>query len=753
MKLSCVNGPPGTGLPPDEARKARKAAYRNTARTKVRASGVRSFIATDGEGIGSGRDHKYVLLACGSNLLENPDGINWWEAFHFWYYENFQHNPFAIYAGFFLGYDFAQLFKTLPEPRARMLLTKEGIKARERKASGDNRIPFTVGCHAPDGSRWQFDLLPPMRRLKLRPKLCDCPTESCPPKRIRVNGKLQDNPKWRGCPKPLPWMFINDSGPFWQCSLLAAIDPKNWSDPIATDEEYAIILRGKERRSTHKLDDDMREYTRLENEIMSRLMSRLNDGLVAAGVRLPSDAWYGPGQAAQKWMYQQPGIIKRNDSQVALRARKAAQATYYGGWFEIHAHGILPGITYEYDINSAYPYIMANLPCFEHGTWTSGTGKPGKLRAGNYRIVHAELNSQSSITGPMMHRNKQGRITRPQNSSGWHWQHEIDAAISVPGLVKEITYHEWIEYTPCDCEPPLEGLADLYEQRLKVDKNSAHGKALKLIYNSVYGKFAQSVGEPVFGSSIYASLITAGCRAMILDAIATHPNGLKALVMVATDGVYFRRLHPGLEEHASKKLGDWSGGECTSRKCARKHDCGEKADLTLFKPGVYWDDETRKAIENGESPKLKSRGVSSKYLATVIADADDMFRQWEPGKVRMIPPGGFPAVKFRSDFSMITPIQALQWGRWYQAGQITNGVELEQSSNPVSKRSAWYLVWDEEMQVYRSENYRQGSELESTPYDKRFGSEDEPLTEMDDDFLGMTPDGPVMMLLRNAMTL
>src|SRR5690606_895113 len=107
-----------------------------------------------------------------------------------------------------------------------------------------------------------------------------------------------------------------------------------------------------------------------------------------------------------------------------------------------------------------------------------------------------------------------------------------------------------------------------------VGKNSSHGKAYKLIYNSAYGKMAQSIGNPKYSNPIYASLITTGCRTMITHAIATHPKKTKDLLMVATDGVYFRSPHPSLEIDKSR-LGAW--------------DESIKRNLTLFMPGIYWD--------------------------------------------------------------------------------------------------------------------------------------------------------------------
>ena len=42
-------------------------------------------------------------------------------------------------------------------------------------------------------------------------------------------------------------------------------------------------------------------------------------------------------------------------------------------------------------------------------------------------------------------------------------------------------------------------------------------------------------------------------------------------------------------------------------------------------PGLYWDDDSRRSVRDGSNLKLKSRGVSGKYLAAFI---DDFDRKW-----------------------------------------------------------------------------------------------------------------------------
>jgi hypothetical protein len=655
------------------------------------------FIGVDGEGVGRWRDHKYVMLGCGSDQITESGGLTFSTVLEF-LYSQYLTRPSAVFAGFFMGYDFTQWFKTLPRERAWMLLTPKG-RARRARRTHQHLGPFPVRY---DG--WEFDILG-MKRFKFRPE--------------GVKGG---------------WMYINDAGPFFQASLMSVIDPRKWDEPIVTEAEYAVLEEGKRNRDTAVLDAGMQAYNALENAVLSRLLSRVNTGLVAAGIRLKKNQWFGPGQAAQAWLngIKAPtgdvvretltghGAVRDVPGKVTPLL-DAARSSYYGGWFEIFAHGHIPGDTWEYDINSAYPAIISALPCLLHGVWrhTAGNrqGSPGN---GVVVLSHARVRGNNRRIGAMLHRHEDHSILRPHETAGWYWQHELDAAVRC-GLIDTLVCDEQWAYTGCDCPAPMRGIRGLYDERLRVGKNSPHGKGLKLVYNSVYGKFAQSVGDPKYGNALYASLVTAGCRTMILDAIATHPRGTDSVCMVATDGVYFTSPHPVLP--ISSRIGDWSESI--------------HQNLTLFKPGVYWDDNTRERIADGRDPAFKARGISAKAFAPMLEDVDRHFDQWPDDFPRERDPHGpreewYPKVTFQSGFSMVTCQQALQRGKWDTAGFVSD-VELTQDADPITKRHSGYY----EDGVYWSRPFANGGpRIESYPYDRRFG-------QPDPEEYGITDDGTV----------
>jgi len=674
------------------------------------------FHAIDGEGVTDDEgNHYYVLLGIGQEQIANPAGLSWNEVLSF-LWEHYSDGKHA-YSGFYLGYDFTEWLASLPEDRAQSLFSPIGKAKRLRKVKsrlGETHFPVYAG-------KWEFDLLG-NKRFKFRPR------------------------GWDG-----DYMYVCDGGPFFQSSFLATINPDKWDEPICTPEEFARIKEGKENRSSAILDEDMRFYNRLENSVHERLMSRLQEGLLSIGIPLKPSQWFGPGQVAQTWMGQRKNIptAKKLAECVPDWFLDVARKTYFGGWFEIFAHGIIEGESHEYDINSAYPYIIAQLPCLLHGAYSYGHGDPrARIRhntnSGRVPLcivqatVHGDaLSGSTSVSGDvfaskpigtMLHRTRKGHILRPGTTKGYFWLHELKAAQKA-GFIDAVEWHEWFMYVPCECAPPLAEVAELYAHRLRVGKNTALGKAIKLLINSIYGKFAQSIGSPKYGNPVYASLITAGCRTMITEAIGTHPGGMSNVVMVATDGVYFLDPHPNLP--LSDKLGDW--------------EHGVHANLCLFKPGMYWDDRDRARIIAGQSPAFKARGINAEDFANKIASTDAAFRRW-PKRVTGDLSGRdsfrWPEVKFMGKFSLTSCTQAMQRGKWHTAGTVKQNVELMQSSSHHRKRVT--LEYDRGRKIYRSKPWMPGAWFpeESVAYEKKFGIED-PWSIVSLEEFGITPDGTV----------
>lgn len=682
------------------------------------STGTKGFIAVDGEGINlPNGEHRYVLFGVGNDQIENENGLHWTDILDFLYKH---YEPGMAFVGFYLGYDFDRWLCTMPESKVERLLTSEGRESRKSKSP--NLHSRVLPVDFPGG--WQINMLG-KKMFEFRHRECHCDILYCK------------------CPGKGPWMRICDAGPFFQSSFLKAIDPKTWKTPIVTNDEYELIEKGKANRAdADHIDDEMRFYNRLENEILVRLMNVLNAGFIEMGIKLAPGQWFGPGQAAQKWLKNE-NVTKAQEIQetVPYWFLNAARKSYFGGWFEIMMHGIVPGESHEYDINSAYPYIISSLPCLLHGEFKRGNSKTPPN--GRYVLVYASVssyrNGHACGIGTMLHRDKSDRILRPTRTKGWYWYHEISAAKKAKLIVKCHIY-EWMAYEPCDCKPPMRNVRDLYDLRVKVGKDTPLGKGCRLAYNSMYGKFAQSVGNPVFANPIWASLITSGCRTMILEAIASHPKGKWNVSMVATDAVFFCDPHPGLP--ISKRLGEW--------------DYTNRHNLTLFKPGVYWDDDTRKAIAENGKPVFKARGISGADFANSIAEVDRIFSGWlsDNPNLSTIPGmvAGWPYIEFTTGFAMTSCLQAIRRNKWYLAGHVSQSGTMVQNANPYDKRiGAWPSTLDDGRIVWRSEPWTLPLDgCESKPYQKLFGMAD-PWSLERLEYYGITPDGTIPDLIHEGL--
>lgn len=710
------------------------------------------FIAVDGEGVTKmeyvprwhsemqeevmmlEKVHHYVLLSAGDQSLHHDgEPLRHDEIFEFLYQQKLDH-PKAAFVGFFLGYDFSQWLKSMPASRGDLLFHPEGIKKRMPK-NPDLKYPFPVRH-----GKWEFDFLG-MKRFKLRPHVKksmwpQCQVNHTTPELVEICATGAHNRH------PYQWMYINDAGAFFQTSLMNAINPKKWSPgtAVVTDEEMQILQTGKDNRAEAAFDEDMERYNVLENIVLARLMATVNRGFVADGIKLRTDQWYGPGQAAQAWL-RNIGCPtgEKVREHVPAWAIDAARMSYYGGWFETFVNGVIPGTSYAYDINSAYPYAISKLPCLLHGKWTRGTGEPGKLKRGNYRLINARFAGRNNYIGTMPHRDMDGGISRPRHTAGWYWEHEV-AAAKAARTVTTVDVEEWVEYEPCSCPPPLREIKDLYLGRLEVGKESPFGKSKKLVYNSAYGKMAQSIGMPRFSNSIYASLITSHCRTMILRAIATHPDKAEAVAMIATDGIVFLSPHPKLPVD-KEKLGAW--------------DYSEHQNLSILMPGLYWDDKSREAIRTGGNLTLKSRGVSGKYLAPFIDTFDAHWKALHDFATRnegVAGPDNAPKISIVVEFGVISPRLAVARDRWDTCGKVVWDDVRVISANPDAKRGGFYVDGPLLRTGVRGVvTDRKGVPMaRSMPYENRFGADELDRVDELDELL--TQDGTINDIIHASVS-
>jgi hypothetical protein len=339
---------------------------------------------------------------------------------------------------------------------------------------------------------------------------------------------------------------------FFMCSALKA-----W-------EEYGIpvsegVIAGKKARGTQSYLDlhEIREYWREENDAYVALADKLRMALHSADLFISS--WHGPGAIATYSLRKHGmGAAMAN---VPEPVNEAAQYAYGGGRFELFKVGRAGRTVYEYDINSAYPYAISQLPNLSHGRWVHKISPNSVARFGVYRIswrVNPFKDNNMMRPMPFFHRNKAGLISFPCVNETWVWSPELKGKLNFPGL----TVHEGWEFIEDDpTDRPFAWLAENYaiRKQYKLQHNPAQ-LALKLQMNSMYGKMAQRIGwneekltAPKWHQLEWAGWVVSYCRAMVFHAALYAGNHLVAF---ETDAVFSTKP---LREHLDigDNLGQW----------------------------------------------------------------------------------------------------------------------------------------------------------------------------------------------------
>jgi DNA polymerase type B, organellar and viral len=328
---------------------------------------------------------------------------------------------------------------------------------------------------------------------------------------------------------------------FFQTSFEKALSDWNISNP-------EIITKGKAARqdfSTWEMAD-IKLYNDAELDTMSELAEKLRAAVTPLNLTVRS--WHGPGALAGAFLGKHKaanylGDIPNDLYEIATRA-------YFGGRIDAAGYGFVEPV-YHYDIVSAYPAAIRYLPDISSLKWRYSKGRPP---SGSLYVSRIKWELQDTQWGAFPWRTKNGTIRFPLRGEGWYWSTEIEAAIArFPAdcfTFVETWYAVGILSTPF-----FNVVQEAFEYRNELKKQGHSSNiAIKLILNSLYGKFAQTIGKAKYYSPIWAGLITALTRAKI-SAVITDD-----CVCTMTDSLW--SVKP-LNITPSKELGEWEQQEET----------------------------------------------------------------------------------------------------------------------------------------------------------------------------------------------
>lgn len=518
------------------------------------------FVGIDGEGVGR-RPHKYILLCAATEdgrhwELENLNGLHT-EPILNWVLETLDRCRVFSFA---FGYDITMMLRDLPN-RALYRLMRPSLRYGNTQGDGTYRRLNPV--------TW--------RGFSLN----------------WLQGQLTVA---KGDKRVVIW----DIYKFFQSSFVTAIT--RWG--ISTE----AIEHMKAQRSRFRARDiaKIRDYCLTECRQIATLSRKLIETHKSCGLTLTT--YYGPGSTASVAIAKMGALDYCKAPREAMR--EAIASAFFGGRFEHSMMGPVKEV-YGYDISSAYPYQLYQLPCLRHGRWTHVTSNvAGAINSCTTALVHYRYRLPSdSVWAAYPHRSSDGSICYPFRSEGWAWLPEIRAA-QLAGMGATSLVEAWVYCTECQCHPFAE-IATYYRRRVELGKDAA-GIVLKLAVNSVYGKLAQSKGpHPKYQSWIWAGLVTSGTRAQLLTAIAAAGDP-SDIIGVATDGVYSRTkldlprpVDTGTYD-LPKPLGGWE-------------ETYYPDGMLFIKPGIY--------LSMG-AETVRARGIGRK---AVIASKDELLAAWERG--------------------------------------------------------------------------------------------------------------------------
>jgi hypothetical protein len=602
---------------PDSSQRYKKQ-HRAEARRWANMS-VKPFVGCDGEGCG--KDDKgrqlYMLFRMGDRELFTGEPLRTEEILNF-ICDAPRH---AIYVGFAFGYDATMAVRDFSHERLTQLVKDRDQAEADAIAAG--RVTL-AGKAIVSRSTW-------FKRYNV---------EYVPKQYFRVSRvTIERNADGREVRVPVPdsSRTIYETFGFFQKSFVKVITEFD----CGTAKEREAIAADKARRSSFDgIGPRERKYCALECDLLAELMEKFRVNCGAADI-LPR-TWNGAGKLA-KALHTKNGTMTRD--QVAATVPPAVLdmggQAYYGGRFEISRGGLIREDVHEYDIGSAYPAAMRELPCLVHGLWKKAPASQlaKALVAGKLFVARCSFKTPaSSPFGGLPIRGKTGSLFWPLQGGGIYWSVEIASAKRLGAKIKfensgkgKRAVAGWVYEKKCDC-CPFAWVQALYDYRKSLDGQRGH--PIKLAINALYGQLVQRVGKGKFVNMVWGSLITAITRARLNDAVARDPG---AVVMLATDGIYTTRPLKGLDQ--GDGLGQWGHKKIPG--------------LFLVQPGLYWSPRQREEKRLAQ----KSRGLSGQFFAEPgrtesfeaawleFADHDKRLRGSYPFPQVAVPVPGFIGVK------------------------------------------------------------------------------------------------------------
>lgn len=268
--------------------------------------------------------------------------------------------------------------------------------------------------------------------------------------------------------------------------------------------------------------------------------------LLETSVQFLPNAPYSKGSYAQEYFLHKCYIPTINN--IEKEVLRFAYNSYSGGRFEILKRGRFDHV-YTYDIKSAYPAEMANLIDVNNGKWYYTNQFEENAYYGYY---HCNVEFYHAIVSPFMVKESSLNVYPNGKYEQWLTQKEIEFILSHFNNVEIEVIEGWYFIENSLNFPLKEEVEKLYEWK-NTEKDKDIQYVVKIVLNSLYGKFIQTVGGKTgkIFNPIWATEITSGTRLKLLEFALPH---IEEVIGFSTDSVHSQIP---LDHDTNGKLGSW----------------------------------------------------------------------------------------------------------------------------------------------------------------------------------------------------
>lgn len=291
--------------------------------------------------------------------------------------------------------------------------------------------------------------------------------------------------------------LFGSNSPENMLGLIDGHDRLTWDDlPISRGEAWT---QSHAWDYIHENYDLIREYAKADADITRELWEEATD--IAEGLEIPMGRPFSTGYLAESYLNEhlghKPGLGPKG-------MRQMAWESYQGGRFEVFKRGDIGPVAGP-DINSAYPWVLANLPDPKTLTWTHALHPSiDEIKDADYGFIRADVTTNASrAIQPFAIKMKKGAET----SSGGKLKYPAlqDHTITTIKPIFELAYdydyltdfyikEAWLASESMHADYPFGFIPKKYDER-KTYAAKGRDKLelfIKIVLNSMYGKMCQT---------------------------------------------------------------------------------------------------------------------------------------------------------------------------------------------------------------------------------------------------------------------